>query len=529
MYASKGSSARYILGRIATSKPTHDNILPAILLKSYRFSTLSCGTGRGTGRGTSHRLRVLKNHTKRHFHSSKPALLKGDPYNVLGVKNDASASEIKKAYYKLAKTYHPDINKKDGADKKFQDITEAYEILSDEEKRKQFDMYGSAAFDGGAGAGGPGAGGYSQGFNPFAGAGNPFGGAGAGNPFGGINFEDLFGGAFGGGGATGRGRMRMEDIKGDNIRVIHKISFKDAVFGVKNVELKFQALDQCNTCSGTGLQSGKHPVDCSACHGTGTILHVRSGFQMASTCNHCGGSGKVVDNKDYCKSCHGDGTTVNVAKKIVVDLPCGLHNGDTIRISGVGSMPDVRFDPETMRLRRGDVLLQVMVDKDERFEMDQKNIIFKQSIPITTAILGGTVIIPTVDGKQIRIRVPQGTQPGDVITIPDMGVPRKTNNLNNRGDMKVRFKVQINKPKSEAELCLLEALADVTNDQNAKRTLSTNNNNDNNSSGNNDSEANKNSNIEDKTNVHPSTLAKIEGFISKAFKKIKGESGDQQK
>ncbi|KAL6941882.1 hypothetical protein ACO0QE_003043 [Hanseniaspora vineae] len=526
MYTSRGSSARYFLGRVATSKPAPGKNLPALLLKSYKFSSLSCGT--------THKGRSLNYYTKRHFHSSKPALLKGDPYKVLGVKNDASASEIKKAYYKLAKTYHPDINKKDGADKKFQDITEAYEILSDEEKRKQFDMYGSAAFDGGAGAGGPGAGAYGQGYNPFAGggnpfagAGNPFGGAGAGNPFGGINFEDLFGGAFGGGaggGAAGGRRMRMEDIKGDNIRVIHKISFKDAVFGVKNVELKFQALDQCNTCSGSGLQSGKHPVDCSACHGTGTILHVRSGFQMASTCNHCGGSGKVVDSKDYCKSCHGDGTTVNVSKKIVVDLPCGLHNGDTIRISGVGSMPDVRFDPETMRLRRGDVLLQVMVDKDDRFEMDQKNIIFKQSIPITTAILGGTVIIPTVDGKQIRIRVPQGTQPGDVITIPDMGVPRKTNNLNNRGDMKVRFKVQINKPKSEAELCLLEALADVTNDQNAKRTLSTNNND---TSSTSDSEANKN--IEDKTNVHPSTLAKIEGFISKAFKKIKGESSDQQK
>lgn len=412
------------------------------------------------------------------FHVSSKLLdeLK-DPYSTLGVSNSATSSEIKKAYYKLAKKYHPDINKAADAQKKFHDLQNAYEILSDDSKRQQWDQYGPAAFSQGD-AGPSGAGGGAEGFGGFGGfGGGGFGGAGGG--FGGINFEDLFGAAFGGGaggagGAGGRSRGSMyREYQGSPIEISHRISFKDSVFGTKNVNLKYSAYDPCNTCDGSGLKPGASRSTCPGCSGTGTRVHVRAGFQMASTCNQCGGEGSVLRDADTCQTCHGEGAKLDKNHELKVDLPHGLQDGDVIRISGKGSYPNIAVDPamkDTVRLSRGDLLLRIRVDKDPRFQIKNKyDIWFTQDIPITTAALGGVVTIPTVDGEQVRLKVSPGTQHHDVVSIPQKGVPRGS--FGTRGDMKVQYRVVIKKPQSQAEKCLWEALADISGDSSAKRSV----------------------------------------------------------
>lgn len=468
---------------------------------------------------------------RRLFHHTIPRLndtIK-DPYKTLGVSQSASGSEIKKAYYKLAKKYHPDINKAEDAQKKFHDLQNAYEILSDETKKQQWDQFGPAAFSqggaaGGPGAGGPGAGfGGAQGFHDFGGFGN----------FGGINFEDLFGAAFGQG-AGGAGRARgnpganmFREYKGDSIEITHRISFKDAVFGVKNVNLNYAALDPCNSCHSSGLKSGASRTTCPGCQGTGTRVHVRAGFQMASTCTQCDGEGSVIRDSDMCGTCHGEGVVMNRSKQIKVDLPHGLQDGDAIRISREGSYPHISIDPSmknSVHLRRGDLLLRVRVDKDPRFSIKNNyDIWFTQEIPLTTAALGGVVTVPTVDGQQIRLKVKQGTQHDDVVSIPQQGVPRGT--LGSRGDMKVQYKLAVRKPQSQAERCLWEALADVTGDNLAKKTV-TNGEHASSSPSPSSSTSSTAQNPGTAKGEHPdapSTLGRLENFISSAFKKIKGE------
>lgn len=455
----------------------------------------------------------------RQFHVSLPRNQDiKDPYETLGVKKSASSSDIKKAYYKLAKKYHPDINKEPNAEAKFHDLQNAYEILSDDSKKQQYDQFGAAAFNG-AGAGGPG-----SGASGFGGYGSPFGDFQGGN-FGGINFEDLFGAAFGGGagrghGSTGRSSM-FREYKGDSAEVVHRMSFKDAVFGAKGANLKFSVVDPCGKCHGSGLKENAQSSTCPSCHGTGTTVHVRGGFQMASTCNRCGGEGTVVRPEDVCKSCHGEGVQVNTQKTISVDLPQGLQDGDVVRVPGQGSYPHLAVDPkmkDSVKLHRGDLLVRIRVDRDPRFSIKNKtDIWYTKEIPITTAALGGQVTIPTVDDSQIRLKVQAGTQPDQVISIPNMGVPRMNGE---RGAMRVQYKIVIKKPQSQAEKCLWEALADVTNDQSAKRTET----------------KTSDTNFTDHTATHttattnpdnPSALGRLETFISNTFKKIRG--GDDKK
>ena len=451
-----------------------------------------------------------------------------DPYKTLGVSKNAKLSDIKKSYYKLAKKYHPDVNKDANAKDEFKKITEAWDILSDEGKRAQYDQFGSMDFGNGSGGG-------SAGFNPFAQGG--FSQGGNGNPFGHINLEDLFGGAFGGGqyssngggfnpfgqSSGGRSTMAKEIYKGDSVHTYHKVSFKDAVFGLNKVKISYDSLDSCHSCEGSGLKTGKQPKVCQACHGTGMISHVRAGFQMASTCNHCGGSGKTIYKEDTCGTCHGEGTELK-HKHIEVDLPPGLADGTTIKVPGAGSVPNMAFDPESMRFVNGDLYIQISVERDSKFAMDGKTIIQNIEIPLTTAILGGNIVIPTIDGKQIKIKVPSGTQLNDSITIPDYGVPKSKHNSHLRGDMKVNYKVKIKKPSSEAEYVLVEALADVTGDSFAKRVYSNDLTEDLSSLNNSNNNNNSNGAKSEGKKISPSTLSKIEGFLSKAFKKFKGEN-----
>lgn len=470
---------------------------------------------------------------KAHFHSSAIRHNEAfkDPYDTLGLKKSATGAEIKKAYYKLAKKYHPDINKEPDAEKKFHDLQNAYEILSDDTKRQQFDQFGPAAFGGGGGGGAGGAGSpFGSQFHDFSGFTNASGGS----PFGGINFEDLFGAAFGGGGAGagagrggsgGRSSPMYRQYRGDPIEIVHKVSFKDAVFGAKNVQLKFSALDPCGTCSGTGMKPNTHKVSCTTCHGSGSTVHVRGGFQMMSTCPTCNGEGTMKRPQDNCTSCHGEGVQANRGKSHHRGLArMGCQDGDVVRIPGQGSYPDIAVEADlqdSIKLSRGDILVRIRVDKDPSFSIRNKyDIWYDKEIPITTAALGGTITIPTVDGQKIRIKVAPGTQYNQVISIPNMGVPR-TATL--RGDMKVQYKIVVKKPQSLAEKCLWEALADVTNDDMAKKTMhpgaaAT-------GTAINEELLKKQKQEEEKhaKKDDDNTLKRLENFISNTFKKIKGD------
>lgn len=396
------------------------------------------------------------------FHSSSNRLLDFDPYKTLGVEKNADSKDIKKAYYQLVKKYHPDVNKEKDAEKKFHKIQESYELLNDKEKRAQYDQFGSAAFDANGNA------------NPFAGGshgGNPFGGGGAGNPFAGMgfDFEDLFNQAFTGGrggGARGGGSNFVTEHVGDNIEVLKSISFKDSIFGTK-VNINYKAVDSCNTCSGSGLKKGMKKSTCPTCHGTGQATHVIGGFHMASTCSTCHGSGVTIPKLSECNTCHGHGVK-EIPKSTEIELPCGIADGTRLRVPGAGDAPFVTKDPYN-QTRNGDLIIRVHVEKDAKFSRFKNNIVLNQEIPMTTASLGGEIIVPTIDGQNIKLKIRLGVQNGRKLTIPEKGVPINRN-INNRGDMEVELVVKTLIPETPIQTALLEALADAFNDKTAKRT-----------------------------------------------------------
>lgn len=385
-----------------------------------------------------------------------------DPYDTLGVNKSASQSDIKKAYYQLVKKNHPDVNKEKDAEKKFHKIQESYELLSDKEKRAQYDQFGSSAFD---------ANGNS---NPFAG-GNPFGNSGnpysynQGSPFSnmGFDFEDLFKQAFNGGaqGKGGRSQFVTEHV-GDNVEVLKSISFKDAVFGTK-VDVNYKAVSSCSSCAGSGLKKGKKKNTCPTCHGAGQSIHVIGGFQMSSTCNTCNGSGVVIGKKDQCNTCHGNGVE-EVPKSTTVELPCGITDGSRLRIPGGGDAPFVTKDAYNKTMN-GDLIVRVHVQKDPTFERFKNNIVLKHNVFMTTAALGGEIVVPTIDGQKIKLKLRPGVQTGKKLTIPEKGIPINRN-MANRGDMDIILNVKTLTPETPVQTALLEALADAFNDKDAKRT-----------------------------------------------------------
>ena len=340
---------------------------------------------------------------------------KRDYYEVLGVSKDADDAAIKKAYRALAKKYHPDMNPGDAeAEKKFKEASEAYAVLSDAEKRRQYDQFGHAAFEGGAG----GAGGFG-GFD--------FNGADFGDIFG-----DIFGDLFGGGGRRG-GRANNGPMKGANIRKSIRITFEEAVFGCKK-ELEVILKDPCTTCGGTGAKPGTSPEACPKCGGKGQVVYTSQSFfgtvQNVQTCPNCGGSGKVI--KEKCTSCSGTGYTSS-KKKIEVTIPAGIDNGQSVRIREKG-------EPGTNGGPRGDLLVEVNVSRHPIFQRQDMHIFSTVPISFAQAALGGDVKIQTVDGAVIY-NVKPGTKTDTKVRLKGKGVPSLRNSAV-RGDHYVTLVIQ---------------------------------------------------------------------------------------
>ena len=340
---------------------------------------------------------------------------KRDYYEVLGVSKDADDAAIKKAYRALAKKYHPDMNPGDAeAEKKFKEASEAYAVLSDAEKRRQYDQFGHAAFEGGAG----GAGGFG-GFD--------FNGADFGDIFG-----DIFGDLFGGGGRRG-GRANNGPMKGANIRKSIRITFEEAVFGCKK-EREEILKDPCTTCGGTGAKPGTSPETCPKCGGKGQVVYTSQSFfgtvQNVQTCPNCGGSGKVI--KEKCTSCSGTGYTSS-KKKIEVTIPAGIDNGQSVRIREKG-------EPGTNGGPRGDLLVEVNVSRHPIFQRQDMHIFSTVPISFAQAALGGDVKIQTVDGAVIY-NVKPGTKTDTKVRLKGKGVPSLRNSAV-RGDHYVTLVIQ---------------------------------------------------------------------------------------
>ena len=338
---------------------------------------------------------------------------KRDYYEVLGVSKTASDSELKSAYRKLAKKYHPDVNPGDKeAEAKFKEATEAYSVLSDAEKRRQYDQFGHAAFEqGGGGAGG---------FGGF-----DFNGADMGDIFG-----DIFGDLFGGG---GRRRTNNGPMKGANLRARVNITFEEAVFGCDK-ELEIVLKDECTTCHGTGAKPGTQPTTCPKCHGEGQIVYTQqSMFGMVrnvQTCPDCNGSGKII--KEKCTSCRGTGYTSS-RKKIQVSIPAGIDNGQSVRIREKGE-PGVNGGP------RGDLLVEVVVSRHPIFQRQDMHIFSTVPISFAQAALGADVKIKTVDGDVIYTVKP-GTKTGTKVRLKGKGVP-SIRSASIRGDHYVTLVIQ---------------------------------------------------------------------------------------
>lgn len=340
---------------------------------------------------------------------------KRDYYEVLGVSRDADDATLKKAYRALAKKYHPDMNPGDAeAEKKFKEASEAYAVLSDPDKRRQYDQFGHAAFE----AGGGGAGGFG-GFD--------FNSADFSDIFG-----DIFGDLFGGGGRRG-GRAGNGPMKGANIRKSIRITFEEAVFGCEK-ELDLILKDPCPTCGGTGAKPGTSPETCSKCGGKGQVVYTSQSFfgtvQNVQTCPECGGSGKVI--KDRCTSCSGTGYVSN-KKKIQVSIPAGIDNGQSVRIREKGE-PGLNGGP------RGDLLVEVNVSRHPIFQRQDMHIFSTVPISFAQAALGGDVRVATVDGDVIYTVKP-GTKTDTKVRLKGKGVP-SLRNSQVRGDHYVTLVIQ---------------------------------------------------------------------------------------
>lgn len=355
-------------------------------------------------------------------------MAKRDYYEVLGVSKTATEDEIKKAYRKLSKKYHPDINKEPGAEEKFKEISEAYEMLSDAQKRAAYDQYGHAANDPNFGAGG-------------------FGG------FGGGGFEDIFSSFFGGGGgfggfSSGQNRRNMPRQGSDLQYRIH-LTFEEAIFGKKET-ITYKREAECHSCHGNGAKAGTHPETCSKCHGSGMIQVAQQtmfGRMMTQTaCDQCGGTGQII--KEKCETCHGHGRTQE-SHKVSVTIPAGVEDGQQMRLSGQG---EAGYNGGPY----GDLYVVFSVAESDLFDRDGSEIYYEQPISFVQAALGDEIEIPTVHGK-VKLKVPAGTQTGTTFRLKGKGAPKLRSS--SMGDQHVKVQVLVPKDLSEKQKSILRQFA----------------------------------------------------------------------
>jgi molecular chaperone DnaJ len=340
---------------------------------------------------------------------------KRDYYEVLGVERGAATDEIRKAYKREALKHHPDRNPGDAeAEAKFKAVNEAYQVLSDDEKRRIYDQFGHAGLEGGAGG--------------FDGVGDVF-----------AHMQDLFaemfsGGGFGFGGNTGRGRQ----ARGGDLRMQARLTLREAAFGVKR-EVTVHAPVRCDDCSGTGAKAGTKPETCTHCRGSGHVSNARGFVMFTTPCPKCHGQGVVI--KHHCKTCEGRGA-VEKARKVVVTFPAGIDSGQRLRVPGQGL-------PGPMGAQSGDLYVEIDVEEDGRFERDGADLVTRCHINFTDAALGAEVRVAALgdadteeDSPTVALQIPPGTQSGSVFTIKGQGIPR----LDGRGRGSLVAVVQVDVP-----------------------------------------------------------------------------------
>ncbi len=359
---------------------------------------------------------------------------KRDCYEILGISKSATDEEIKKAFRRKAKEFHPDANPGDKeAEEKFKEVNEAYSILSDPDKKARYDQYGYAGVDPSAGGGGFG-GGFSGGFD-------------MGDIF------DMFGGIFGGGGGS-RSRANAP-MRGEDVGVRITIDFNDAVFGCKR-DISFNRIEHCHSCGGSGAEKGTSAQTCRKCGGRGSItVQKRTPFgmmQSSAVCDECGGRGKIIQTP--CRDCRGSGT-VRKSKTLEVNIPAGIDNGQRISLNGQGDC-GANGGPN------GDLLIQVNVRKHDLFMRDGYDIYYELPITFADATLGAKLTVPTPDGNG-ELTIPEGTQTGTTFSVRGKGVPRI--NSKSRGDLYITVKVETPKGLSRKQKDLLEEFQNSLSDK----------------------------------------------------------------
>lgn len=360
-------------------------------------------------------------------------MTKKDFYDVLEVEKGADDAALKKAYRKQAMKYHPDRNADDKeAEKKFKEVGEAYETLKDPQKRSAYDQFGHAAFEnGGAGAGGAGFGGFG------------------GQDFGDM-FEDMFGDVFGGG---GRGRSRTQQ-RGSDLRYNLTISLEEAFLG-KAVEVNIPTAVSCDTCDGSGAKPGTKVKTCGTCGGRGEVRVQQGFFAMSRTCSTCAGRGQVIS--DPCGTCNGGGT-IRKEKKLSVNIPKGVDNGTRIRVTGEG-------EAGKHGAPSGDLYIFIQLKSHNLFEREGPHVLLDMPIDFVSATLGGSLEVPTLDGKKALLKVPEGTQSGTQFRLRGKGMP--VTNSSAYGDMFVNVTVEVPKKLSKKQKELLENFRDSYTDKNS--------------------------------------------------------------
>ena len=357
---------------------------------------------------------------------------KKDYYEIIGVPKDADETEIKKAYRKLAMKYHPDRNPSPEAEEKFKEISEAYGVLSDSEKRKQYDRFGHAGIDSR----------YTQ-EDIFKGI--HFEDLGFG--FGGGGFGDIFDAFFGGG---GRG-ARHTSQRGSDLRSDLKISLEDAASG-KETKIKIMRTETCDVCGGSGAKPGTSPKTCPHCRGTGQISQARrtpfGQFITSTSCTYCNGAGSIIESP--CSSCNGRGR-VRRSRTLSISIPAGIESGSRLRVAGEGES-GTRGGPP------GDLYVVVHIDPHQLFERDGNNILYELPIRFTQAVLGDEVLVPTLQGN-VRMKIPAGTQSDSILRLRGKGMP-KLHGLG-KGDQLVKVKVAVPTRISARERELLNELQEI--------------------------------------------------------------------